>query len=296
MKNTFELFIDHLWLEEGLSDNTLQSYRRDLKMYAQWLNNQKPPLDPNHVNKAHLHAYVQSCFEQCKTSTLNRRISTLKRYYTWALREKLISNDPCIDLSSAKPAARFPKTLSEQQVESLIQAPDTATSFGLRDRAMLEVLYATGLRVSELVSLKLFQLNLHDGVIRVIMGKGGKDRLVPLGQEAIYWLTQYLQDSRPVLLNQQVNDDLFIGSRNHAMTRQGFWHIIKKYAVMAGIHAPISPHVLRHAFATHLLNHGADLRVVQMLLGHSSISTTQIYTHIARERLKSLHQQHHPRA
>ena len=222
-------------------------------------------------------------------------MATLRRYYLWALRHQRVTADPCLQLTTERQPLRVPKTLSEAQVEALLQQPPTHTARGLRDRAMLEVLYATGLRVSELVGVGVLEVSLSDGVVRVVQGKGGKDRLVPLGAEAAHWITCYLAESRPQLLGQRTSPALFVTARAAPMTRQSFWLLIKKYAVLAGVNAPLSPHVLRHAFATHLLNHGADLRVVQMLLGHSDISTTQIYTHVARERLKSLHAQHHPR-
>ncbi|HEY9459748.1 MAG TPA: site-specific tyrosine recombinase XerD, partial [Paralcaligenes sp.] len=224
------------------------------------------------------------------------RLAALKRYYLWALRQGRVSKDPCLTLRAAKQAARFPQTLSEAQVDALLRAPDVHTTLGLRDRAMLETLYATGLRVTELTTLNVLDASLNEGVVRVIMGKGGKDRLVPLGAEALYWIDQYLKQARVELLKQRHCDALFVTARAAAMTRQSFWLIVKKYAFLADIHIPLSPHVLRHAFATHLLNHGADLRVVQLLLGHADISTTQIYTHVAHERLKALHAKHHPRA
>lgn len=289
-------FIDSVWLESGLSKNTLASYRHDLQIYDRWLTQQKPPIHINEVQEAHLHEYIHSCHQNSKASTLNRRIATLRRYYAWAVKRHILTQDPCIRLSSAKQAARFPKTLSEKQVDALLQAPDTHTPIGLRDKAMLETLYATGLRVSELVSLKTLQVNLNDGVIHIVSGKGNKDRLVPLGSEAIHWISTYLQQARPSLLQGQPSEYLFPSTHRPNMTRQTFWVITKKYALQAGINTPLSPHVLRHAFATHLLNHGADLRVVQLLLGHSDISTTEIYTHVARERLKTLYYQHHPRA
>jgi len=218
----------------------------------------------------------------------------LKRFYQMAFRQNLVSVNPCTKLKSAKQPTRLPKTLSEKQVEALLQAPDDDTPHGLRDRTMLEVLYACGLRVSELVSLRSVEVGLNEGVLR-ITGKGGKTRLVPFGEIARMWVERYLKEGRPAILNGQVDDALFVTARGAAMTRQMFWILIKKYAQQAGVHVPLSPHTLRHAFATHLLNHGADLRVVQLLLGHADISTTQIYTHVARERLKKLHALHHPR-
>lgn len=287
-------FVDAVWLEDGLSENTLAAYRQDLKGFEQWLTSQgKPGLDAAHT--ADIQAWFASQHAVSRPSTANRRLATLRRYYLWALRHQRVKMDPCLQLTAAKQPLRVPKTLSETQVEALIQQPDTHLARGLRDRAMLELLYATGLRVSELVSIGVLDISLSDGVVRVVQGKGGKDRLVPLGAEAAHWVDQYLASARQALLGQQQSPALFVTARGGPMTRQSFWLLIKKYAVLAGITEPLSPHVLRHAFATHLLNHGADLRVVQLLLGHADISTTQIYTHVARERLKALHARHHPR-
>ena len=241
-----------------------------------------------------LAAYFAARHAESKPSSANRRLSVLKRFYQLALRNKQVSVDPCLHMASARQPTRFVHTLSEAQVEALLAAPDIATPLGLRERTMLELMYASGLRVSELVDLKMVELSLNDGVLRVT-GKGSKTRLVPFGQEARYWIERYVSDARGVILDGQVDDALFVTARGGPMTRQMFWVLIKKHAAKAGITAPLSPHTLRHAFATHLLNHGADLRVVQLLLGHSDISTTQIYTHVARERLKHLHAQHHPR-
>ena len=292
---SIDTFLDAIWLEDGLAKNTLSAYRRDLTSFAQWLH-AKQSKTLEQADAADIQDWFAARHASTKATTANRRLAALKRYYLWAMRQGLITQDPCLTLKAAKQAARFPKTLSEDQVETLLQAPDERTSLGLRDRAMLETLYATGLRVSELISLALLDVSLTEGVVRITQGKGGKDRLVPVGAEALHWLDLYMQTSRPDLLGQRRSDALFITSRAAAMTRQSFWLIVKKYAALADIHVPLSPHVLRHAFATHLLNHGADLRVVQMLLGHADISTTQIYTHVARERLKTLHAQHHPRA
>lgn len=285
-------FIDGLWLEDGLATNTLAAYRRDLVAFEQWLRTRHKGLDE--AEGSDISAWQAFEHAHTKASTANRRLATLRRYYRWARRVGRTQIDPCLQLVAAKQPSRLPKTLSEQQVEALLNAP-AANDLGVRDRAMLEVLYATGLRVSELVNLGVLDLSIADGVVRVVQGKGGKDRLVPLGEEAIHWVTRYLKEVRANMLGSRTSPALFVTTRGTSMTRQAFWLLIKKYAVRAGINAPLSPHVLRHAFATHLLNHGADLRVVQLLLGHSDISTTQIYTHVARERLKSLHAQHHPR-
>ena len=291
---SIDVFIDALWLEDGLSTNTLAAYRRDITAFDAWLQAERS-LRLADAASGDIESWFAAVHADTKATTANRRLATLRRYYQWALRTHQAQADPCLTLRSAKQAPRLPKTLSESQVEALLNAPDTANELGLRDRAMLETLYATGLRVSELVGLKSLEVGLNEGVVRVVMGKGGKDRLVPLGAEAAHWITAYMADGRPVLLGGQVSDALFVTARGGAMTRQGFWLIVKKHARRAGVNAPLSPHVLRHAFATHLLNHGADLRVVQMLLGHADISTTQIYTHVARERLKLLHARHHPR-
>jgi len=291
---TIDAFLDAIWLEDGLAQNTLSAYRRDLTAFAQWLH-AKTGKGLEHADAADIQDWFAARHAASKATTANRRLAALRRYYLWALRQGLVHSDPCLTLRAAKQAARFPKTLSEDQVDALLQAPDTRNALGLRDRAMLETLYATGLRVSELIGLGALDASLTEGVVRVTLGKGGKDRLVPLGDEAQYWIDLYLKQSRPELLGARRCDALFVTSRAAPMTRQSFWLIVKKYAVLADIHAPLSPHVLRHAFATHLLNHGADLRVVQMLLGHADISTTQIYTHVARERLKALHAKHHPR-
>ncbi len=289
-------FCDSLWLEDGLSKNTLEAYRRDMRLFAQWLDSQRPQLGGLLAVQAHdIEAYIAARMQDSgKATSSNRRLSVLKRFYQLALRQKHIAEDPCLKLVSARQAPRFVHTLSEAQVEALLAAPDVATPLGLRERTMLELMYASGLRVSELVALKTLELSLNDGVLR-ITGKGAKTRLVPFGAQARLWLERYMKEARAIILNGQVDDALFVTARGGAMTRQMFWVLIKKHAHKAGITAPLSPHTLRHAFATHLLNHGADLRVVQLLLGHSDISTTQIYTHVARERLKQLHAQHHPR-
>jgi len=289
-------FIDSLWLEEGLARNTLDAYRRDLSALATWLAERGQRL--THASEADLQAYFAERHAQTRATTANRRLTVFKRYFRWALRERLLDKDPTLRLLTARQPLRVPKTLSEAQVEALLQAPDASTPLGLRDRAMLELLYASGLRVSELVNLKTWHLGLAEGVLRVT-GKGNKERLVPFGQVAAEWIGRYMTQGRPDILGGLGSDDLFVTSRGaragQAMTRIMFWQLVKKYAAVAGITVPLSPHTLRHAFATHLLNHGADLRAVQMLLGHADISTTTIYTHVARERLKSVVAQHHPR-
>ncbi|TFI43331.1 site-specific tyrosine recombinase XerD [Diaphorobacter sp. DS2] len=293
-QNAIDPFIDALWLEDGLSRNTLAAYRRDLTLYAQWLAQQNPPLALDATAEHHLQGYFAARHAQTRATSANRRLTVLRRYFHWALRERRIAADPTVRLQAARQPLRVPKTLTQAQVEALLHAPDDATPLGLRDRTMLELMYASGLRVSELVTLKTFHLGLAEGVLRV-MGKGGKERLVPFGEEAHRWLQRYLAEGRGAILGGQQTDDLFVTQRGAAMSRVMFWVIVKKCAQAAGITAPLSPHTLRHAFATHLLNHGADLRVVQLLLGHADISTTTIYTHVARERLKALHEQHHPR-
>ena len=289
-------FITMLWLQDGLSANTQQAYRQDLERLEEWAQQEREGKPLEQLEAGDLREWMASQAGQSKASTANRRLATLRRFYDWTVQEGLRQDDPCLELSSARQTPRVPHTLSEEQVERLLAAPDIHNPLGLRDRCMLETLYASGLRVTELTELPLQNLSLSDGVLRIDQGKGGKDRLVPLGQEALHWIERYMQESRPALLGQRRSDFVFITGRGTCMSRQSFWLIVKKYAVQAGILAPLSPHVLRHAFATHLLNHGADLRVVQMLLGHADISTTQIYTHVARERLKALHAAHHPRA
>lgn len=285
-----ERFLDALWLEAGLSRNTLSAYRSDLEALSAWLK-----ASPATASREQLKAYFAECVHRgARPRSTARLLSSLRRFYQYLLREELIVDDPTAQLESPKLGRPLPKSLTEEQVEKLLQAPDTETTLGLRDRAMLETLYATGLRVSELVGLTLQQANLQAGVVKVI-GKGDKERLVPLGEEAIEWLQRYLNEARAKLLHGQSTDALFPTARGAAMTRQAFWHNLKRYTRLAGIETHLSPHTLRHAFATHLLNHGADLRVVQMLLGHVDLSTTQIYTQVARERLKQLHAQHHPR-
>ncbi|RGP54548.1 MULTISPECIES: site-specific tyrosine recombinase XerD [Pseudomonas] len=286
-------FLDSLWLEKGLSKHTRSAYRTDLRSLAGWLEGRGGALQ--RASRADLMAYMGwrlAAGYQARSSA--RMLSCVRSFYRYLLRQQLISEDPTRDVAMPKLGRPLPKSLSEADVERLLTAPDTEDSLGLRDRCMLEVLYATGLRVSELVGLRLDQLNLRQGVVRVT-GKGSKERLVPLGEEAMTWLEQYLHSARIQLLAGKPADVLFPSRLGQMMTRQTFWHRIKQHALTAGIRSPLSPHTLRHAFATHLLNHGADLRVVQMLLGHSDLSTTQIYTHIARQRLHDLHAQHHPR-
>ncbi|WEF32792.1 site-specific tyrosine recombinase XerD [Pseudoduganella chitinolytica] len=289
-----DAFCDALWLEDGLSKNSLDAYRRDMRAFAQWLEVAQGGKSLLAVTRADVDAYFAARHDDTKATTSNRRLSVLKRFYQQALRQNRISQDPCLKVASAKQPTRFVHTLSEPQVEALLAAPDACEPLGVRDRTMLELMYASGLRVSELVALRLTELGLNEGVLR-ITGKGSKTRLVPFGAQARAWLERYLREARGLILNGQQDDALFVTARGGAMTRQMFWVIVKKHAARAGITAPLSPHTLRHAFATHLLNHGADLRVVQLLLGHSDISTTQIYTHVARERLKQLHAVHHPR-
>jgi integrase/recombinase XerD len=289
---SIDLFCDALWLEHGLAKNTLEAYRRDLMLFADWLSKTRGGMI-DATTEADMNGYM-AARRSDKATSANRRLSVFRRYYAWALREHRTAADPTLKLRSAKQPPRFPKTLNETQVEALLHAPDIETSLGLRDRTMLELMYASGLRVTELVTLKTVEISLNDGVLRV-MGKGSKERLVPFGQTAHSWIERYLRESRPALLGARAADALFVTARGEGMTRQQFWNIIKRHALVGGVNAPLSPHTLRHAFATHLLNHGADLRVVQMLLGHSDISTTQIYTHVARARLRALHQQHHPR-
>ena len=287
-------FSDALWLEDGLSRNTLESYRRDLKQFQAWLEklHGRDLLAASHADLLSYLAHKVAA--KAKATSTSRLLSSLKRFYQYVLRQKKIAADPSLNIDSPKLPRGLPKTLTEEDVEKLLAAPDTDDALGMRDRTMLEVLYASGLRVSELVTLKVAQVSLDMGVVR-IMGKGSKERLVPLGEEALVWVRRYTSEARAVILGRRSSDALFVTARAGAMTRQSFWHLLKRHALHAGLRKAISPHTLRHAFATHLLNHGADLRVVQMLLGHSDISTTQIYTHVARERLKQLHAKHHPR-
>ena len=287
-------FCDALWLEDGLSRNTLESYRRDLRIFSAWLsaNHGKTLLQAQRMD---LLDYLGYKFKsKARPRSAARLLSSLKRFYRFLLRENRIQADPTLQVESPKLPRGLPKILSEEDVDSLLAAPNVETHIGLRDKSMLETLYASGLRVTELVEMKLNQLSLDMGVVRVV-GKGSKERLVPVGEEALTWIRRYMDNARPEILAGRQADALFITSRGGSMTRQAFWYLIRRYADRAGMRSGISPHTLRHAFATHLLNHGADLRVVQMLLGHADISTTQIYTHVARERLKQLHAKHHPR-
>jgi integrase/recombinase XerD len=287
-------FCDTLWLEDGLSRNTLAAYRRDLALFAAWLRREHGTAllraDHGHVLGYLAHRYAV----RTRASSAARLLSTLRRFYRQQVRDGRLAADPTLNVDGPKLPRGLPKSLTEADVDALLAAPDTATPLGLRDRAMLELLYATGLRVTELVTLASAQLSADAGVVRV-MGKGSKERLVPVGEEALDWLARYQREARPELLAGRVSDALFVTQRAAPMTRQMFWTLVKRHALQAGIRKPISPHVLRHAFATHLINHGADLRVVQLLLGHADVSTTQIYTHVARERLKQLHARHHPR-
>ncbi len=287
-------FSDALWLEDGLSRNTLDAYRRDLTQFQLWLARQcdKTLLD---ASNADIQAYLAHKYQiKAKATTASRLLSSFKRFYQFALRQGRIKADPSINIDAPKLPRSLPRSLTEEDVEKLLAAPRVEDALGMRDRTMLETLYASGLRVSELVTLKISQVSQDMGVVRVI-GKGNKERLVPLGEEALGWIKRYLKESRPQILGRRTAGALFVTGRGGAMTRQSFWHLLKRHAAHAGFNKAISPHTLRHAFATHLLNHGADLRVVQLLLGHSDISTTQIYTHVARERLKQLHAKHHPR-
>ena len=286
-------FIDHLWLEDGLSKNTLNSYRFDLSIFVSWLAETKK-IELLDVSELEIQEFLAFKFPTSKSRSISRLLATLRRFFRFLLRENKIKEDPTLKIQTPKIPKSLPKSLSEDEVEGLLEAPDIKKDVGIRDRSMLELLYACGLRVSELVGIQLTEVILSDGVIRVT-GKGAKTRLVPIGEEAVDWIKKYLAESRQNILNKQTSKFLFVTNRGGEMTRQAFWYLIKKYALMANIDKPMSPHILRHAFATHLINHGADLRVVQMLLGHSDISTTQIYTHVARERLKKLHQEHHPR-
>ena len=302
-QQVIENFVDHLWMEKGLSRNTLSAYQNDLAGFSLWLQTKQCVL--KNVDTADIQEFLAFNFSiKQKRRSVARLLSTLRRFYLYLFRENQITEDPTLLLESPKGEHSLPLSLNEQQVEDLLVAPDTSDELGLRDRAMLEILYATGLRVSELIGLQTTQISMQQGVIRVI-GKGDKERLIPVGEVALDWLAKYYQQSRPSILQKAAArhksdsqcSDVFVTRRGKAMTRQAFWYMVKRYALLAGIEAEkLSPHTLRHAFATHLLNHGADLRVVQMLLGHSDISTTQIYTHVADQRLRDMYREHHPRA
>jgi len=295
-QSVIEQFLDALWMEHGLSQNTLSAYKNDLANLAFWLYENNSDL--RQASQINLQAFLAHRFTQgSKNRSAARLLSSMRRFYAWLLRERKIHIDPVALIEAPKPEQHLPKTLTEQQVEDLLNAPDLQDELGIRDKAMLEIIYATGLRVSELIGLEFSQVSIDPGVVRV-MGKGGKERLVPLGEEAIECLQAYLKQARADLMAQHLPcNALFVTRRGKGMTRQAFWYLLKRYATVANIDAEtLSPHTLRHAFATHLLNHGADLRVVQMLLGHSDISTTQIYTHVANQRLQEIYQQHHPRA
>lgn len=293
-RECLDAFGDTLWLEDGLARNTIAGYRSDLALFALWLESRNGVLPA--ATPADLATYLAEFSRRSTPASQRRLLSAWRRYYRFLIDHRLREDDPTLRLDPPMRVERFPGTLSEAQVERLLAAPDPDTALGLRDRSMLEVLYATGLRVSELVELKLFQMSLQEGVVRII-GKGDKERLVPLGEQAVDWIHRYLAQARAQLLSARSSDHVFLTRFGSGMTRQMFWRIIKQHAAQAAIPASrISPHTLRHAFATHLINHGADLRVVQMLLGHADISTTQIYTHVARERLRTMYQMHHPRA
>jgi len=292
MQSEIDDFCDSLWLEDGLSKNTLEAYRRDLTLFARWLHTDGHTA-LSEVTSDTISQYMLY-LHSSKATSANRRLTVFKRFYQRALQQHKITLDPTLKIASAKTPSRNIQTLSEAQVEALLAAPDVSTELGLRDRCMLELMYASGLRVTELVLVKIQEVSMNDHVLR-ITGKGEKTRLIPFGEIAGSWISRYLKDARAAIMNGKIDDALFVTARGAAMTRQMFWILIKKYSAKAAINAPLSPHTLRHAFATHLINHGADLRVVQLLLGHSDISTTQIYTHVARERLKRLHKEHHPR-
>jgi len=290
---SIDRFVDAIWIEQGLAANTLAAYRRDLALFANWLG-RETGRSLIEASETDLRQYALARHAGSAPTSTNRRLTVFKRFFRWAVRERIVDADPTLKLDSARQPLRVPKTLSEAQVEALLAAPDVATPLGLRDRAMLELLYASGLRVSELVSLKTVNVSFVECALRVT-GKGAKERLVPFGEEALVWIERYVAEARPAILGRRTSDALFVTGLGGPMTRQMFWKLLKAHALKAGIATPLSPHTLRHAFATHLLNHGADLRVVQLLLGHSDITTTTIYTHVARERLKQLHAQHHPR-
>ena len=290
---SIDRFVDAIWIEQGLAPNTLAAYRRDLTLFADWLG-REAGRSLVEASETDLRQYALARHAGSAPTSTNRRLTVFKRFFRWAVRERIVDADPTLKLDSARQPLRVPKTLSEAQVEALLAAPDVETPLGLRDRAMLELLYASGLRVSELVSLKTVHVSFVECALRVT-GKGAKERLVPFGEEALVWIERYVAEARPAIIGRRTSDALFVTGRGGPMTRQMFWKLIKAHALRADVQVPLSPHTLRHAFATHLLNHGADLRAVQLLLGHADISTTTIYTHVARERLKQLHALHHPR-
>jgi len=295
MQDILDQYLDAVWMEKGLSNNTLAAYRRDLIRYQSWLERQCSPNRLQHTDQGQIMAYLgERMADGYSARSAARLLSCLRGFYQYLLRENIVAADPTLHIDSPKLGRPLPKVLSEDDVESLLGAPDLDDPLGFRDRTMLELLYACGLRVSELVGLEMNQISLRQGVVRV-SGKGGKERLVPMGEQAIDWLQRFFTEVRPQLLAGVQSDVCFPSKRGNYMTRQTFWHRIKRYAAVAGINKAVSPHTMRHAFATHLINHGADLRVVQLLLGHSDLSTTQIYTHVARQRMKQLHEQHHPR-
>ncbi len=287
-----EQFLDAVWLESGLSDNTLAAYRRDLLLFAKWAYDRH--VDPVSAPVQVVVDYIAHRTEQASARSAARSLSSLKRFYRYLVREKIIEGNPCVERGTPSLPRNLPRTLSEDEVLKLIQAPDITTPIGMRDRAMIETLYSTGMRASELVGLRVNQVDLVVGACK-ITGKGSKQRLVPLGEHAAEWIRAYMMEARDQILKQRISNDLFPGNRGKAMSRQGFWQKLNKYAMLSGISSTVSPHTLRHAFATHLLNYGADLRSVQMMLGHSNLSTTQIYTHVAQARIQKLHQAHHPR-
>ena len=292
-EHAIDHFLDMLWMERGLSENTRLAYRTDLRLLATWAVSCHRSLIQ--LDRADLMAFLADRVKQgCTASSSARMLSSIKRFYRYQIRERILEEDPSALIEAPKLGRRLPDALTESDVEALLGAPNTETLLGLRDRTMLEVLYACGLRVSELVQLTMEGINLNQGIVRVT-GKGDKERLVPLGEECMEWMATYLKQCRRALLGDKVSNHVFVTQRGGGMTRQAFWYAIKRYAVIAGIVKPLSPHTVRHAFATHLLNHGADLRALQLLLGHSNVSTTQIYTHVAKERLKSVHAEHHPR-
>jgi len=293
-RQALDAFFDALWLEDGLSKNSLQSYSSDLSQYCRWLAAQNPPVEIDNSTEQHLQGYMAERYSATKPASARRWQAVIRRYFRWALRERRISLDPSVRMELPRLPLRSPSTLTPAQIEALLNAPDTSNALGIRNRAMLELMYASGLRVSELVSLKIHHVDFREFVLK-IMGKGSVERLAPFGEEAKIWLEAYLAQGRANILSGRQSEYLFVTAQGNCMTRVMFWYMVKNYAKAIGITAPLSPHTLRHAFATHLLDRGADLRAVQLLLGHADISTTTIYTHVARERLKRVHEKHHPR-